>query len=192
MNDDSKIDKLLIKENETKNKVNKSEFENLDIKLLDEEIKESNLMNLEIFDETLEKIDLSLKALTGKLNENNNNLKKIKPEIKKIPIPTNIEDNNDEHEIRENYLSVEGDDNFKEVFKKNKNNYFLICLYIFLSIIIFFILHKFLDSSKGMLVLKIPESELYLNKYFEIINNIKYVFLDLLNYVNYLQNKWNN
>ena len=138
-----------------------------------------NEVDTSVFDETLKKIQ-ELQQNLGKNIEEENDLSK-KKEV--VEFEEKIENENIEHKIDNSLLPMEELHSFNVDIQKNKKNSIGFYGNLILAIIIFLSLYALLNVSKSILISKYPAIEPSIVYFFEIIEILKFITLDIINFI---------
>ena len=138
-----------------------------------------NEVDTYVFDETLKKIQ-ELQQNLGKNIEEENDLSK-KKEV--VEFEEKIENKNIEHKIDNSLLPMEELHSFNVDIQKNKKNSIGFYGNLILAIIIFLSLYALLNVSKSILISKYPAIEPSIVYFFEIIEILKFITLDIINFI---------
>ena len=138
-----------------------------------------NEVDTSVFDETLKKIQ-ELQQNLGKNIEEENDLSK-KKEV--VEFEEKIENENIEHKIDNSLLPMEELHSFNVDIQKNKKNSIGFYGNLILTIIIFLSLYALLNFSKSILISKYPAIEPSIVYFFEIIEILKFITLDIINFI---------
>ena len=138
-----------------------------------------NEVDTYVFDETLKKIQ-ELQQNLGKNIEEENDLSK-KKEV--VEFEEKIENENIEHKIDNSLLPMEELHSFNVDIQKNKKNSIGFYGNLILAIIIFLSLYALLNVSKSILISKYPAIEPSIVYFFEIIEILKFITLDIINFI---------
>jgi hypothetical protein len=125
---------------------------------------------------------------------NNNLIKRIKELEKNISnssqtiLPSSetkeeISVKNKEHDIDKNLLSTEEIHDFEKNTEKEKKNFLGFYSYLILIIVILATLHWTIGVSKDFIILKYSITEPYIKNYYELVEIVKFVILDLSDFI---------
>ena len=128
-----------------------------------------------LFDETLNKIEETLENLDGKTTTKDINLIK-KIEVKKI-------DKNEEHEIDNTHIRMDDLHNFSSATEIKHKSSFGFYTYLFLIIGIIFGFYEILNTYKESIILKFPITEIYIQYFYEIIEILAYIILNIVSFI---------
>ena len=132
-------------------------------------------INTSVFDNTLREIEQTLENLGQKIELERDLLKS--PEIKKEFLNENTE-----HIIDGNHLSLETLHNYKEEveIKKKKLGFYG---YLVLTIVIFFVLYKILNISKEFIVSKYPATEPTIQYFYETVEVLDFLRISIFSFI---------
>ena len=116
------------------------------------------------------------------LEENNNKSNEESLESKKEKQHT-IADIK-EHKIDNDLLSIEELQNFHENIEKKVKNSFGFYAYLTIVVVSFLALYGILNISKNLIILKYPNTEVYIDYFYEIIEIIKVTIFNLAGNIN--------
>lgn len=146
---------------------------------------------------TISNIPLKREKLVEEENDiitNNNLIKRIKELEKNISnssqtiLPSSetkeeISVKNKEHDIDKNLLSTEEIHDFEKNTEKEKKNFLGFYSYLILIIVILATLHWTIGVSKDFIILKYSITEPYIKNYYELVEIVKFVILDLSDFI---------
>tara|TARA_B110000211_G_C14077081_1_gene552643 strand:+ start:1323 stop:1802 length:480 start_codon:yes stop_codon:yes gene_type:complete len=128
-----------------------------------------------LFDETLNKIEETLKIL-GEEKIHKQILLDDVVEEKKI-------NKNEEHEIDNTHLKMDNLHNFSGEAEVKDKSTFGFYTYLFLIIGIIFGVYEALNIFKGLIISKYPITETYIQYFYEIIEILAYIFLNIFSFI---------
>jgi len=134
----------------------------------------SNEINTFLFDETLSQIENMLKNLDEKIEPNeelNKNLQK------------KIINKNEEHEIDNTHIRMEELHDFDATTDIKKKNAFGFYTYLALAIVVIIAIYEILNYSKNLIVFKYPFTEPYIKYFYEVIEILTYVLINIISFV---------
>ena len=128
-----------------------------------------------LFDETLSQIEENLKSLDKKTaTKETKSIKNI--EEKKF-------DTYEEHEIDNSHMRMDDLHNFSSETKIKQKSSFGFYTYLFLFIGIIFGIYETIKSFKELIVLKFPITEIYIQYFYEIIEILAYIILNIFSFI---------
>ena len=128
-----------------------------------------------LFDKTLTEIERTLKILGEKIEtKRDHQINENAPTI-----ASNVYE---EHVIDNTHLRMEELHNFssKPVIEKKKS--FGFYTYLALTVAIVFAIYEILNISKNLIILKYPASEPYIEYFYEIIEILAYLFMNMVSF----------
>ena len=128
-----------------------------------------------LFDNTLKQIEKTLKNLGEKIEP------KQDPQITK-ETQDNSQNKNEEHTIDNTHLRMEELHDFKSESKAINNNSFGFYTYLALSIGVIFAIYELLNVYKNLISEKYPASEPYIDYFYEIIEILAYIVLNIVGF----------
>ena len=150
----------------------KTNKENVDLKkTLNESGKK---INVDLFDKTLGQIEKTLEKLDEKIE--------TKPDLQVDKKEESVRQNN-EHVIDNTHLNMEELHSFVLEPEINKKNSFGFYTYLFLSIGIVFAIYEILYVFKDLVILKFPITEPYMEYFYEIIEILAYVVMNIVSFI---------
>ena len=133
-------------------------------------------MDAALFDKTLIEIEKILEKLGEKIDTKQRLRVHEKMEEEK-------NDYNEEHTIDNTHLRMEELHNFSPESKPKNKSSFGFYTYLALVIGVIFATYEILNFSKNLIILKYPFSEPYLEYFYEVIEILAYIIMNIVNFI---------
>jgi len=134
-------------------------------------------INIALFDKTLRQIEKTLQDLGEKTDSKEGFKISDKPQVEPVK---NL---SEEHKIDSSHLRMEELHSFsaaKEIKNKSSLGFYT---YLALVIGIIFAIYEILNASKISIISKYPTSELYIEYFYEIIEILAYVVMNIISFI---------
>jgi hypothetical protein len=146
-------------------------------------------IDVSLFDDTLKQIEKTLKNLGEKIEPEqrlltNKNLYKEKTNIgNEEHAIDNTNSSNEEHVIDDTHIRMEELHNFSADHLIKDKSHFGFYTYLALTIGIIFAMYEVLNIYKNLIILKYPFTETYIEYFYEVIEILAYLILNLVTFI---------